>query len=205
MLSRLSERDAVAWHELAGRVASAVEPRLGAQVVASRTRSAGRSWRLEGPAEARGRLRRALRALAGRPVLLAADVRDFYGSVSPPVLARVLLAAGVEAEEARLASGAVEAWGDTGRRGLPVGPPGSAVLANLVLHAVDGGLHGLPFVRWVDDYLIGLATEGQAEEVLQRIDEGLERVGLARHEGKTGLLDGRMAPRWVGASLEERR
>lgn len=187
-LARLSERDAREWHRLAGRVAAAAEPRLEGAVVANRVAGSGPGWRVEGPEEATVRLPGALARLAGRPVLVATDVRAFYASVTPDVLVRALADGGAEPEDARLAADAVEGWSVLGAPGLPVGPPGSAVLANVLLRPVDAAL-GFPFVRWVDDYLIGLPGERAVGEALARLDAALEGAGLRRNEEKTRVLE----------------
>lgn len=178
MMARLSPRDAVAWERLGAWVAALVEARLSPGVLAERVVPGvgcpDRSHLL-------GRLRRA-RVLAERFAatrdLVSADVRACYPSIDPGVVARSLVSAGGEPEGAARVADMLEGWGSEGYPGLPIGPPASAWVANAVLLQVDRGLGATPYLRWVDDYLLPLGA-------LDRLDEGLEEVGLRRSEEKT--------------------
>jgi hypothetical protein len=184
----LSRRDATRWHDLAGRVGLALEPRLGAEVIANRSRLGPGGWRPAALGPAMRRARGAARGLAG-PLILRTDVAAFYASVTPSVLAGSLVQVGSELEVARLAADLVDAWGSQGYAGLPIGPPGSAVLANAVLMVADDALRPLPFIRWVDDYLIGCRGESAAASALDRLDGALGSLGLTRSRGKTRLQE----------------
>lgn len=204
-MAHLSPRDAHAWHELAGRVAVILEPRLAAGVVANRARTAGRRWRVETLKESLRRLRamvRPLKRAAGEgTLLLSTDVRDFYPSVGPDTLARALLAAGVSREDAASAASMLEGWADHGYRGLPIGPPGSAVLANAVLVPADGEVRAA-FVRWVDDYLVAVRSEREAAEFLDLLDGALAGLGLERSVPKTRIReDGGWLSATAGGSM----
>jgi Reverse transcriptase (RNA-dependent DNA polymerase) len=193
-MALLSERDAATWHHLAGRIASALEPRLDRRVIANRAHVRTQAWRLEPVGSA---LRRA-RSLSGElaeegPIVLRTDVSAFYPSVPPPVLARSLRQLGVDTGDIRLAADLLDGWGSGGYPGLPIGPPGSAVLANAVLRPVDLALDRTPWLRWVDDYLIAARSEAHVHRLLERIDERLGRLGLARSSRKTHV-----APRGPG-------
>jgi hypothetical protein len=194
----LSERDAKTWHTLAGRVAAVLELRLDRRVLANRARTMGQDWRPEplGAAFRRARRLRGVLLRAG-PVLLRTDVAAFYPSVTPEVLARSLRRFGVDPDDAHLAATMLEGWGSDGYPGLPIGPPGSAILANSVLGRVDLALRPFPWLRWVDDYLIAARSEGHASRLLDRIDESLGRLGLARAPGKTLLVSTLGSP-WPG-------
>jgi hypothetical protein len=124
------------------------------------------------------------------------DVEEFYASVTPPVLSRALTAVGAP-EDSQLAAGMLETWCTDGYQGLPVGPVGSAVLANAVLRSVDEALSSLRFVRWVDDYVIALPSDRAASEILERLDTSLERLGLRRSVPKTGVFDGLGGVAWL--------
>lgn len=194
-MARLSPRDARAWHRLAERIASAVEPRLGPQVLANRTADAGRPLRAS-----LARARRAAAALAlGSDAVIRTDVRAFYASVTPSVLWRALVRCGVEPPAASRAAAMLEGWGSEGYPGLPIGPPGSAVLANAVLAHVDERLAGKPFLRWVDDYLIA-AGRGEVPFVLEKLDAALGAHSLERSPLKTEVLEGGRSFRWLGTS-----
>lgn len=189
----LTRRDAAEWAALAGRVASVLEPRLHRGVVANRALTTPNGWRLESTAVAVRRVR----ALAPDPELaLHTDVEEFYVSVQPCVLARCLADADVPGDDARHAATMLEGWQEEGYPGLPVGPPGSAILANAVLRGVDEAV-GSPFLRWVDDYVIPIRSEGAAVEVLERIDERLSSLGLRRSVAKTQIRERLARVAWI--------
>lgn len=182
----LSDRDQRTWNYLAGRVASILEPRLDPRVAANRTVVAAAVWGLEDLGTAMGRAR----AIAPRSgLLLRTDVEEFYPSIAPEVLVRALAEVGVPRQESRLAGQLIDGWSESGYRGLPIGPVGSAVLANAVLASVDAAMGSLHFVRWVDDYLFAVPSEGAITRILDRLDVSLERLHLRRSVPKTELLD----------------
>lgn len=187
-MAELSARDSATWQALAGRVAALLEARMDPRVIANRALVTDRGWRLLPAAPALRRARTAAAALASRMPLVATDVRCFYGSVRPEVLHDRLLAAGAAREDARLAAAMLEGWGSEGWPGLPVGPTGSAVLANAVLLPVDAAVAAGPFIRWVDDYVM------PASFPLGRFDAALAEVGLERSGEKTAALGGRPWP-----------
>ncbi|HEV3475331.1 MAG TPA: RNA-directed DNA polymerase [Actinomycetota bacterium] len=204
-MAGLSAPDAAAWDALAGRVALALEPRLDPRVVANRARFDSEGWRLADLRPALKRARRRARRLARTArYLIHTDVAAFYPSVTPSTLhARLRRLAPAEG---RLAAAMVDGWGSEGYAGLPIGPPGSAVIANAVLVPVDRVLADTSFLRWVDDYLIGAESERAAVEILERLDEALARLGLRRSEAKTSLIEGGQALTWPGlASTAPRR
>jgi len=202
MLARLSARDAAAWRRAVRGLVPALERVLGPEVLANRT-GPGCSGGWRGDLRRARRLAAALRRSA--PLLLRTDVRAFYPSVTPSALSRALTAAGVPREPAREAMHMLEAWSAGGHAGLPVGPPPSAVLANAVLAPADRALRaaGLPFLRWVDDYLIALPW-GRPEAALEPLDEKLAAWGLLRAPEKTALVDPAEPLRWLGGASRSR-
>lgn len=133
-------------------------------------------------------------------VLLRTDVAAFYPSVTPSVMFRSLRRADTPVDDARTAADMLAGWGSEGYPGLPIGPPGSAVLGNAVLIAVDEALEPMLFLRWVDDYLVGVTSERQAAEATERLDEALSGLDLRRSSAKTALLDRVREVRWLGTS-----
>jgi hypothetical protein len=125
------------------------------------------------------------------------DVEEFYASVTPAVLSRALEEAGAPPEDSQLAATMLESWCADGYQGLPVGPVGSAVLANAVLKSVDEALSSLRFVRWVDDYVIAVPSVRAASEILERLDTSLDRLGLRRSVPKTGVFEVLGAVAWL--------
>jgi hypothetical protein len=195
-MALLSERDHRAWSDLGRRIAGTVEAQLSDRVMAHRARAHGPAWSLEPIGEA---LRRARVAAAGAQVRVAlrTDVTAFYPSVAPGLLFRSLRRLSVAPDDASTAADLLEAWGSEGYPGLPIGPPASAVLANAVLAPVDDILPQFGWLRWVDDYLVTVASERAAPVVLDRIDHALEELGLSRSSAKTTLVEGGR-PRWPG-------
>ncbi len=199
LMATLSYRDARRWHALAGRVTRVLEQRLSDQVCGNRATVDGPGWSLRALRPSLGKARLRAQRLASRTsLLIRADVASFYPSVTPGVLSGSLRRVGVEPADARLAADLVDGWGSDGYAGLPIGPPGSAVLANAVLRPVDGALRELPFLRWVDDYLIGCRTERDAHRALDLLDETLAGMGLRRSRAKTRVEEDRRSIRWPG-------
>lgn len=198
-MARLSERDAAAWRELSRNVAERVEPRLAAGVAANRMEARVGRTRLRplGPALATAR-RHAAHLATRSPLVLRTDVSDFYPTVTPELAHRTLREL-IGAADARRIASMLDGWGSEGYAGLPIGPPGSAVLANAVLRPVDASISETRFLRWVDDYLVAVREERQAAEVLERLDAALASCGLRRNERKTVVVAGGGAMRWLAA------
>jgi hypothetical protein len=189
-MAELSDRDAAGWRETVRAMTPDVDRRLDERVLANRV-DAGERWRTEPVGRSLTRARRAARTIATKAgVVLHTDVAAFYPSVDAPVLARSLRGAGADPRTARRAADLIEGWSSFGYPGLPIGPPASAILANAVLASVDAALEGILWLRWVDDYLVGLPSEGTAAMVLDRFDERLDALGLHRSERKTRLVEG---------------
>ena len=180
-MARLSQRDARTWHRLAARIEEAIDPRLSPRVLANR------GVLRTGPSPVGPLLRRARSAARGLGAsyagVLRTDVRSFYASVTPSVAFRCLVDLDVEPQVASRTADMLDGWGSEGYAGLPIGPPGSAVIANAVLASVDAELDS--FIRWVDDYVITLRNERDLPRILERLDETLARIGLERSEPKT--------------------
>ncbi|MGH2692984.1 MAG: RNA-directed DNA polymerase [Actinomycetota bacterium] len=196
-MATLSERDAHAWQSLAERISATLHPRLGRGVLANRTFFEASSRQRLGPAL--DKARHASAALtACSEVVIRTDVRAFYPSVNPSIAFQALGALQVDSEVASGTAEMLERWGSEGYPGLPIGPPGSAVIANAILHEVDTRLEPLPHLRWVDDYLIGLLRAREVSGILDRLDSALEHVGLERSGPKTTVLTGGRGFTWPG-------
>jgi hypothetical protein len=142
--------------------------------------------------------RRAAAALArGSGAVVRTDVRAFYPSVTPSVTFRALVNLDVDRRLAAGVATMLEGWGSEGYAGLPIGPPGSAVIANAILAPVDAAPKS-PYLRWVDDYLVGVERERDVPTVLDRLDSALEDVGLERSVPKTAILPGGIGLPWPG-------
>jgi len=181
---RADYRDAV--RALAGRI----ERSLGPEVLAIRAAARGDAWSLTPwtPPRAawRRRVRRAIRAATRGTAFAVADVHDCYGSISPETIAALL------GPEAAHAIALLRRLQEGGVRGLPVGPEPSAILANAVLARLDEAIraHGIPHLRWVDDFVIW----GPAHAVrtaLPALAAAAAAAGLRLHQRKTKILEDR--------------
>ena len=200
-LAVLSPRDAAAWDRIGGALAGAVERILRPEIRANRARARSPSgWRLERHEPALDAARRAAaRLMRHAGVVVRTDVRSFYASVTPETLWRSLARTGAPGA-ARRAAGMLEDWGSGGHSGLPIGPRTSALLANAVLADADLALGTLPFLRWVDDYLIAVPDERAAILALSRLDDALGRLELSRAPEKTLVEEGGRLRTWLGVS-----
>lgn len=198
ILAALSEQDAGAWNALVRRVAGSLEWRLSPNVRANRIRHDASILRPTPFLPALRRARRLARHLVRRaPVVVRTDVKDFYPSVNPGALARALEAIGVSPADRSRAADMLDGWGSHGYAGLPVGPDASAVLANAVLRPVDEVIGDRPWLRWVDDYLVAVESEREAELLLERMDRSLARIGLGRSTSKTTVIEGGREISWL--------
>jgi hypothetical protein len=198
-MATLSDRDAARWYRLAGRVAEVVGQQLPPPVLANQEVGTEPSWRPRPLGPALAAARHSARGLTG-PLMLRTDVADFYPSVRPSVLFATLTGLGLPSGVSGAVADMLDGWGSEGSPGLPVGPPGSAVMANALLASADAAMGPCPFLRWVDDYLVGVGSEGIALEVLDRLREALGRLGLRLARSKTALLEAGPRIRWLGTS-----
>jgi hypothetical protein len=198
-MAALSRRDHARWTHLAGRIAAAVEAQLSGAVLGNRAVLGRGTWHLAPWQPALAVARTAARRLGrGSPVLVRTDVTSFYPSVDPSALFRALLDASADRAAASHGADLLEGWGGEGYVGLPIGPPGSAIMANAVLRPVDAALEGIPFLRWVDDYLLGARSDHHAAQLVDKLDEALDRLGLRRAPSKTTILAGSPTLIWPG-------
>jgi hypothetical protein len=207
VLAHLEPALAAAYAAAVVPVAAAVEARLRPSVVAARVRAATdippgivlADWRLGA-----SRMRAAASALDG--LVLRTDVHECYASISVDVVAQGLLRCGADAGRVARCVRTLRELADEGVDGLPVGPPASAVLANAVLVAGDEALAraGAPFVRWVDDWWIPVASNDRAADLLDALRSALERAGLRINGAKTGLAEASRLAEWPGSAQYHR-
>ena len=128
--------------------------------------------------------------VARPPVVVVADVQDFYPSINPGSLTRALSGAGVTADDMAPVL-TVLAWlREDGVQGLPIGPEPSAVLANAILAATDRALRaaGAPHLRWVDDVVAFADDLPHAIRATDALRRSLRSAGLDLHDGKTRVI-----------------
>ncbi len=185
-----------------------VERVMGQEVMANRvaaTRTVPpalvlRPWRVE-----RAAFEDRVRALATGAGLLRADVAACYPSIAPPAVEAALVWLGVPCRRARRCAGILEELGHHGVRGLPVGPPAAAVLANAVLTRADRALRdeGVAFARWVDDWCVAVHDEADAAAVLRLLGGALAAAGLRLNDAKTRVLAAGVHGAHLSASVAE--
>jgi hypothetical protein len=152
---------------------------------------------------ARERLRRRLRAIGPpRPgwTFVRSDVRACYPSIDIPVVAAAL-PPGEPRDLLVRTLGRIHARGG---RGLPVGPPASAIVANAVLGAADRAIAGAGawHLRWVDDVVIVADGRRQARSAFDAWRSALGSAGLEANPAKTAFdLDPGALPGWTGSAL----
>jgi reverse transcriptase-like protein len=192
----LNDRDAAAYERTVARVVPAVEQRLSVRVLANRSgadasRVRIRPWE---PARARwhGSAGRLL-AAPHPPVVVLADVRDCYRSITPETAARGLAAAGCDRSDVAAIVRFLRSLRPEGIRGLPVGPEPSAVLANAALLPLDEALlaTGVSWLRWVDDVVAFTPTRREAARVLDVVRATLGVLGLSANDAKSRIVPDR--------------
>jgi reverse transcriptase-like protein len=190
-LTALDPLEDATYCRVVGRLAGMLERVLGPEVMAHRVASTApltlRPWR-----EERGQFERRRRALIeGDDIVVTTDIRECYPSMRPDVVERAFARLGAERDDVRPLRRILEDLADRGVTGLPIGPVASAVVANAVLAAVDRGIRSAsaPHLRWVDDVWATCRDERHASEVLHRIREALDAIGLSVNEPKTRVMD----------------
>lgn len=138
--------------------------------------------------EYKGRLRELAEE---KPRLLGfTDIGDFFPRIYHHRLVNALLSASKDTkkDEIRCLEKMLYRFADGPSYGIPVGPPASRVLAEAVLIDVDSTLimHGINFVRFVDDYVIIADQSEEVEFGIRKLAEVLYlNHGLTLQTAKT--------------------
>ena len=190
-LTVLDPLEDATYRRVVGRLAGMLERVLGPEVTAHRVASTVpltlRPWR----GERREFERRRLALVEGYNVVVKTDVRECYPSMRPDVVERAFVGLGPRRDDALRLRRILEGFAAGGVDGVPIGPVASAVVANAVLAAVDRAIRSAsaPHLRWVDDVWATCRDERHAAEVLHRIRESLDAIGLSVNEAKTRVMD----------------
>lgn len=194
MLTRLDAGDDARFGRAVGWVLPEIERSLGPGVVANRAILGPDRAPLVRPfPSARAEFRRRLVAMLSterRATVVVTDVRDCYPSMRPERVVARLREVGCQARELD----EVRAWlvwfAERDIAGLPIGPAGSAILANVALGVGDEAARdaGLRFVRWVDDFVFVARSRRHAIAGLDAVRQALARSGLELHDAKTELI-----------------
>ena len=130
------------------------------------------------------------RWLSDANAVAVTDVHDCYASIAPEVIIARLLELGAPETFVEEIGGWLRGFHDEGIRGLPAGPPASALLADAVLPAGDVALRPIArHVRWVDDVAIFAGDRRRAASALDDLRAAWTPLGLELHPGKTAILD----------------
>jgi hypothetical protein len=196
LITLLDRVDDEAYRAAVGPAVRPVERALGPGVTGNRVADPV-VVRLEDWRRARrrhGMLAEALRGRAERRggLLVAADVRDCYGSISPGAVGEALVSLGAYPSVVGRIRRMLERLARDGAAGLPVGPEPSGALANAVLVAADRAVlrvGGRPPLRWVDDVLAAAPDERGAGRIVEALSEALGRLGLSLNAAKTRVFE----------------
>ncbi len=186
---RLDPVDDGRYRRLVTPLVPAIERLLGHGIVANRAAGPGGPSMLAPWRPARERWRRIIRDACTdvdrSTVVVATDVEDCYGSITPTVVGRAL-AAGTGATATAVTTFLAE-LDDRGVRGLPIGPEPSALLANAVLAEADAAVVavGVQALRWVDDVVLIAPGELAATRAFDAWRRALGELGLRPQDRKT--------------------
>ena len=142
-------------------------------------RSARRRW-----------IRRMSRLARSARWVALTDVRNCYPSITAAAVVGRLHELGAPAAATDEIGSWLRTFADEGVDGLPIGPLGSAVLADVVLSTGDQAIHatGVEHLRWVDDAAIFAPDAPTGLRSLDALRESLLAVGLELHEAKTTIF-----------------
>jgi hypothetical protein len=192
-MTRLDPADEIALASAVSRLVPRIEAALSPSVFANRTRRASPKGIVLSPwMPARRRFERAVDALVAMPhtTVFIGDVRACYGSITPDVVEKALVAGGCPSDDVERLIAILRDLEDRGARGLPIGPSASAPLANAVLAEVDRALRMCVAdpLRWVDDVIAVAESRRDAVRISDSFHRALARLGLEANLSKTRIL-----------------
>jgi Reverse transcriptase (RNA-dependent DNA polymerase) len=191
-MTRLDPDDEIALASAVSRLVPRIEAALSSTVFANRTRRTSSNGIALSPwMPARRRFEHAVDALVAIPrtTVFIGDVRSCYGSITPDVVEKALVAGGGPSDDVERLITLLRDLEDRGTRGLPIGPPASAPLANAVLTEVDRALQARAVaLRWVDDVIAVAESRRDAVRISDSFHRALARLGLEANPSKTRIL-----------------
>lgn len=184
--------DRIVFHAASGRLAGPIAAAHSSSVTSFdlQVGNPGYRWSLTSGKELYKRRVALGKGLLGSPpsrVLVTADIRSHFGSVSVDALSSVLSDLWIDD---RLATATLQWLTDYQQihdgQGLPLGHDGSRLLGHAILTPVDEHLaeEGISFVRWVDDYwlVVEACDVGQS---LDALAAAVQLVDLQLNDAKT--------------------
>lgn len=124
--------------------------------------------------------------------IVVADIADFYPRLYSHPLENALAACTSKVNHVGKIKSMISDWNCSISYGIPVGPSGPRLLAELAIDDVDRGLiaEGIMHCRYVDDYRFFCKSELEAYEQLAFLAHILfENHGLTLQQHKTKILD----------------
>lgn len=128
----------------------------------------------------------------GANYVLEADVAGFYQYIDHERLAYELIGLTGRADVVEPLLGLIEGWIGS-PRGIPQGPPGSYVLADIYMAPVDRNLSraGYSFSRYSDDFRVAGRTWGEVKRAQMELEDAFYHLGLvvAANKLRTPKID----------------
>jgi reverse transcriptase-like protein len=193
-LTWLDPFDEAILRVVVGRAAPAIGRACKREVVFSYVLAgSGPGWSTERPAFSNRRRREAAtqrlddQRCSGLGTL---DVANYYPTIKPKLLSRVLIELGSPVGAARTIASSLEALRQAGApSGLPLGFEGSGLLGNAVLVPADEAIHRrkLAVIRYTDDSWVFLEDLDVWQALLQDYAVELNALGLTLNSSKTKL------------------
>lgn len=124
--------------------------------------------------------------------VIVADIADFYPRLYAHPLENALDMCTTKKNHVKKITSMIHDWNYSISYGIPVGPNGPGLLAELVIDDIDRSLiaEGIKHCRFVDDYRMFCSCEKQAYENLSYFANILfENHGLTLQQHKTKIMD----------------
>jgi reverse transcriptase-like protein len=124
------------------------------------------------------------------PVIVQTDIADFYPRIYHHRIENALNRLPDAFDTPKRIMALLKAFSKNVSYGLPIGGPGSRILAELALNGTDTLLvrKGVVFCRYADDYAIFCSDKADAYRTLVFLSEKLANEGLALQKKKTRIL-----------------
>ncbi|MBX3202110.1 MAG: RNA-directed DNA polymerase [Labilithrix sp.] len=122
--------------------------------------------------------------------VLVTDISDFYNQVYHHTLEQEFQASNMDQAGAGAIVNLLKLCSSTTSRGLPIGPHGTHLLAELSLRQVDEALRnaGFTYVRYVDDIHVFCMSKSDGYRALHLLAQVLDLVKLQLNRSKTKLV-----------------
>lgn len=199
VFARLSPADLTLYQALLDRLAPDIEKALPPRTVvaAYRQDTTGSEHAFQGT-PSRAAFANRVQEIFTQPdhrYALTADVAGYFLQVDATELERTLYQVSSQTDVIRDLAELLAGWQGLGLRGLPQGIRPSSPLGNLYLRPVDRLLAELavPYVRWMDDFVIATSSFHRAREVQDELERLLYGIGMNLAPDKTRITRSELA------------